>query len=280
MTRRSAAYFSWALAACLLAAIGGCGVDRERGRGAKGLLDLVRTTGPTPSELAAMAMDPYDPNARYVGTFGLASAFFASEPAYIALFEDNADDEDPSVRAAAIRGLANHGEPRHVPILINGLSDPDKVVRVESARGLQRLHNPIAVDPLLAAIREPGAVRAGVSEAEPEVRVEAAAALGQYAQGKVIDGLIAALLDESLAVNKSALTSLRTLTGNDFGLDHASWVEWRNSSRELFAARSLYLYPAFQRDKAWFEYLPFVSPPPNEVAGPPAGLPRTEPPAP
>jgi hypothetical protein len=254
-----------------LAPLAGCD-NFEQARGAESIFEAVAPQGRSPGQFAQMAMDQYDPNARYVGTAALAGAFFANEPAYVALFEDNADDEDPSVRAVAIRGLANHGEPRHAPMLAAALTDPDKLVRLEAARGLQRLHNPAVTDALLAALRPRGP--AG-GEEEQEIRAEAAAALGQYADSRVIEGLIAGLRDESLAVNRASLASLRVLTGNDFGLDHAAWVEWRASAPDLFAGRSLYLYPVFNRSRTWLEHLPFVTPPPNEVSGPPAGMPRT-----
>jgi hypothetical protein len=263
---------------CFLACglvLGGCG-RFESARGAEGLLEVAVPKGPAPVEYTRMAMDPYDANARYVGTAALAGAYFTDEPAYLALFEDNARDSDPSVRAAAMRGLANHGEPRHALVLAGGLKDVDKQVRLEAARGLQRLHNPAVVDALLGTLR-PFDARAAASGGEPEaeVRAEAATALGQYAQSKVLEGLIAGLRDENLSVNRAALWSLRVLTGNDFGLDHAAWVGWRSESVSPFAGQSVYTYPVFSRSRSLVEYLPFVPPPPNEVPAPPAGMPRS-----
>jgi HEAT repeat protein len=261
------------LAAALLAA--GCG-DFENARGTESLLDVAIHPDRSPSEYTRMAMDQYDANARYIGTAALAGAFFANAPPYLALFEDNADDPDPSVRAVAIRGLANHGESRHAPLLAAALKDADPLVRLEAARGLQRLHNPDAVAALLDAARPFDPLHASRGgEAQADVRAEAAIALGQYAEPRVVESLIGALRDDSLAVNRAAETSLRTLTGNDLGLDPAAWVQWRASAADLFAGRSLYTYPYFSRSRGWTEYLPFVPPPPNEVPAPPAGMPRT-----
>lgn len=256
------------------AALAGCG-DFEHARGTESLLEVAAGPGRSPAEYTRMAMDPYDANARYVGTAALAGAFFANAPPYLALFEDNADDADPSVRAVAIRGLANHGEARHAPLLAAALSDPDDLVRLEAARGLQRLHNPEAVEALLDAARPLDPLNPGLGgEPQAGTRAEAATALGQYAQARVVESLIAALRDESLAVNRAAEASLRTLTGNDLGLDPSVWVRWRASNPDMFAGRSLYTYPAFSRSRGWTEYLPFVPPPPNEVSAPPAGMPR------
>ncbi len=259
---------------------GGCADDLQRARGAESVLDVVRLreTGPPPAELAAMAIDPYDANRRYIGTVGLAGSYFASDPVYLALFEDNAGDTDAAVRAAAIRGLANHGGQRHTSTLIKALRDADKQVRLEAARGLQRLHDPAGVDALLAATREPaGYPPQPGEEVEPDVRAEAVAALGQYAEPRVVEGLLTALRDQSLAVNRGALASLRTLTGQDFGLDHDAWVAWRDktgTTAEMFRGRTLYLYPVFSRSRQWWERLPLVPQPPNEVPATPAGMPR------
>lgn len=232
----------------------------------------------TPPELAAMAIDPYDANNRYIGTLGLANMPFAGEPLYIRLFVDNIKDPDPAVRGAAARGLANHGQPVHAPLLVAALGDRDRGVRLEAARGLQRLHNPAAVDALLVAVREPLLSRDGRTttpgEQDPEIRAEAAFALGQYAQNRILQALIAGVDDSDLAVNRNALASLRTLTGQDFGYSRAAWLEWLSRTKDPFAARGEYIFPVFNRKPRIYEHLPFVPPPPNEIAGPPAGMPR------
>jgi hypothetical protein len=276
MTRRIALPAALA-AATILAALGGC--EMKLKPGAEGLLDALNSL-PEPSEMAAQAIDKYDANNRYIGTLGLATQNYANEPVYIRLFCDNINDKDPAVRAAAARGLANHGEPSHVPLLIKALKDENVNVRLEAARGLQRLYNEEAVAPLIEATREPVLRDPGdrtppePSEPDAEVRAQAAQALGQYAQARVLQALIACLDDSDLAVNRNALASLRTLTGQDFGLDRSAWVEWSGRTQAPFAGRRLYIFPAFSRAKRWYEYLPFVPRPPNEAAAPPVGLPR------
>ena len=264
--------------AALMVALGGCGVDLERARGAEGLLDVVRMQGTRPGDLAAMAVDPYDPNARYVGTVRLAGAPWAGTQPFLALYEQNAKDEDAGVRSGALRGLAFHGEPRHVPLLIEKLSDDDRLVRIEAARALQRIHSPQAVDALLASLRvpDPGSP---AGEPEAEVRAEAALALGQYAQPRVVEALIGALRDDSLAVNRGALESLKTLTGQDFGVDDAQWVAWRDAttdSSQMFSARGSYAYPVFRRSRKWWEHIPLTPQPPNEAPAAPTGMPRQD----
>lgn len=228
---------------------------------------------PTPSEAAAWALDKYDADKRYRGTLLLANSSFGGEPIYMELYLDNIKDVDPGVRSAATRAIARHGNPDQVPLLIERFADEDRFVRIEAARGLQRLHNPIAVDPLVKSLTL--TKRADdYNELEPDVRTEAANALGQYPENRVIETLIGGLADPSLAVNRSSLDSLRTLTGQDFGLDRRAWLDWYDASKTAFAAQSEYVYPVFNREKHWFEYLPFVPSPNNEPPSTPIGMPR------
>jgi hypothetical protein len=254
-----------ALALAGLLSLAGCDAPQlDMKPGANSVFDTF--AGPTPSEAAAWAIDPYDPNNRYRGTLLLAGAPFAGEPVYMALFRDNAKDTDPGVRAAAVRAIAIHGQPEDAGILVERLKDSDISVRVEAARGLQRLHYPASVDALLETLD-------AEKEPEYEVRLESALALGQYAENKVVEQLITALGDPNLAVNRNTLFSLRCLTGQDFQYDQKAWLLWYKGTTQVFAAQGGYMYPAFSRDKAWWEYLPFVSPPPNEPTSVPVGLP-------
>lgn len=243
-------------------ALSGCAVSSMK-PGARSIFEVFEST--EPAKAAAWSIDPYDADHRFRGTLLLANAPWANTPIYIKVFTDNIKDEDPGVRGAAVRGLANHGSPDLAPLVVERLTDSDVSVRIEAARALQRLHNQAAVPALLSAL-DP--------EEEPDtsVRAEAAEALGQYADPKVIDALIKSLEDENLAINRATVRSLRTLTGQDFGYDRAAWAAWNKGQARTFAARSVYMYPVFQRDKDWYEYLPFVSPPPNEATSTPAGL--------
>lgn len=247
--------------ACLIGCLSACTADVKPG--AEGLLSL--STGPTAVESAVWAIDPYDADKRYRGTLFLASQPFGGDDVYIQLYLANAKDEDAGVRSAALRGLGNHGKPEQAEVVAAGLKDPEPIVRREAARSLQRLHYPKVMPDLLRAVSEK-------YETDADVRREAATALGQYPDARVLQPLIAALgEDTSLAVQQSARMSMRTLTGQDFGFDRRQWLDWLSSTKEPFAARQAYLYPAFNRERAWYEYLPFVTPPPNEASGAPAG---------
>jgi hypothetical protein len=230
---------------------------------------------PSPRQAAEWAIDRYDPDKRHRGTLLLAAAPFASEPVYVELFVRNIEDTDPRVRAAAARALGNNGEPEHLPLLITALADDDPLVRQEAAVSLQRIHGPEAIDPL----RERIAVEVTRSgdrvnvESEAIVRAEAAHALGQYPSREVVYDLIRALRENPLSVNVATRSSLRTLTGQDFGYDYNAWREWFEGNTDPFAARAAYYYPVYRRDKRFLEYIPFVPQPPNEARATPVGMP-------
>lgn len=256
---------------CAGAMASACTIDTQPG--ATSLLQIMAP--PSPQYAAELALDEYDPDRRYRGTILLANMSFGGEAVYLELYKDYLDDEDPSVRSAAVRALANHGEPEHAVLIAERLVDPARIVRLEAARGLQRLHNPAVVGRLLVAIREPDlASGERATEDDALVRAEAAHALGQYAESRVVQALFSAIADRSLAVNRNALQSLRTLTGQDFGYDRRAWQAWYNETENLFAGRRAYIYPTFQRGRRWMEYVPFVPGPPNEPASTPVGMPR------
>src|SRR5262245_54601127 len=86
----------------LILALGAC--DLNLRPGSESILEAFSTSY-TPGQMAQMAINPYDANDRYLGTLGLANENFANEPPYIRLFQTNLNDVEPSVRAAAARGL-------------------------------------------------------------------------------------------------------------------------------------------------------------------------------
>lgn len=235
----------------------------EQARGAKSVFALFQP--PSPGDAAEMALDKYDADKRYRGTALLANEPFGGEPLYLRLFEDAARDQDSGVRQVGVRALGIHGLPEHVPLIIERLDDSEWLVRMEAARALQRLHNPDAVVPLIARLRVE-------NENHAAVRAEAAHALGQYRQNRVLQALIASLNDPSLSVNYNTLAALEVLTGQNLGYEPAAWLAWLEGTGDPFRAGRVYTYPGFQRDKIWYEYIPFMRPPPNEVESVPVGL--------
>ncbi|MBX3378532.1 MAG: HEAT repeat domain-containing protein [Phycisphaeraceae bacterium] len=268
---RRAAHIPLCLLACLFP-LAGCDVFDDARPGATSIFDVFAQ--PTPSEAVQLAIDPYNADNRYRGTMLLSNAYFAGNPVYLQLFEDRAQDSDATVRIAGTRALANHGSSANVPILVKNLKDKDALVRLEAARGLQRLHNPVAIEPLMDASRDPDLVRGNEgSEEQTNVRTAAATALGQYPNSDVVQHLITIMSDSQLSVNEAALSSLSTMTGQNFGFNRREWLDWYDNTTTPFVAGTPFIYPVFNRPKKFIEYLPFVSPPPNEIAATPAGMP-------
>jgi hypothetical protein len=221
---------------------------------------------PSPSEAARMALDPHDPDRRRDGTLLLANAPWGGNPPYLEMYRDYAEHEsDPLVRAVAIRALARHGTAEDAASIAGQLEHDNMYVRWEAAKGLQRLHDPDVVAALLKTVRD--------TQEVSDVRVAAVLALGQYHEDRVFQGLLVALDTRELAVNRAAERSLHILTGQAFGLDPKSWLNWYEStSDDPFAGGQEYLYPTYQRDETWIEKLAFWSNRIEEHPGPPAGL--------
>jgi hypothetical protein len=222
---------------------------------------------PTEFDAVIWANDEYDSDKRARGTALLAFSPYGDDPKYVNyLYRRYLTDKDANVRTVAAVAMGLHGTPDDVPQIVPLLRDSDKHVRKATARALQRLHNSVAIDPLMDAID-------GAKEPEWDVRAEAADALGQYPENKVLQKLIATLDDEQLIVNQTTVRSLKTLTGQDLGVDRRAWAKWVRDAKDPFAARMAYVYPAYSRDKTWLEYIPFIPNPPNEIASTPVGMP-------
>ena len=268
-----------AAAACSVAATlalvmlaGGCASELDTKRAAQTESIFGLFAPPKPAEAAAWSQDPYDADKRYRGTNLLANAPFGGEDVYVRMYASKLGappatepDPDPGVRGIAARALGMHGDPASADLILPLLKEKDKNVRLEAARALQRIHNPKTVEPLMPLL---------LPKAEPEadVRSEVAIGLGQYAERRVVQTLVGALDDDSLLVTTNVRRSLETLTGKDFGEDQRAWLKWLGETQDIFVERKAFMYPVFQRDKYWYEYLPFVPPPPNEISGTPIGL--------
>lgn len=220
----------------------------------------------TPAEAAAWAADPYDADKRARGMNLLANAPFGGADAYVKMYRERLTDKSAPVRGVACRALGLHGSPEDAPKIAALTKSDEILVRLESTRALQRLHNKTVIPALIDRL-DPA------KESEPEIRSEAASALGQYAENGVLQALIAALSDSSLLVNTNALSSLRTITGNDeLDSDRKAWVQWVKAADKPFANRRAYVYPVFWRERRWLDYVPFMPPVPNEQASTPAGF--------
>lgn len=257
----------WCAGCALVLSAGGCISQESRQQMAEAnsvLAPFLKRT--TPAEAAAWAGDPYDADKRARGMNLLMNAPWGGEQVYLELYRAHITDEYAPVRAVAARALALHGGPDDVERILPLLNEDHPQVRLEAVRALQRLHNPVAIGPLIERLSP-------AKESEPEIRGEAASALGQYAEDRVLQALVGALADNSLLVNTNALSSLRTLTGNEeLPMERRAWVDWLKDTQTPFAHRQPYIYPVFWREKRWIDWIPFMPAVPNEQASTPAGF--------
>ena len=251
----------------LLIAMGsltGCGAF-EGARGADSILEIFQ--GPSAQDAAEMALDEYNADTRFRGVTLLAGDVAGGSDTALELYRVSVYDDDAGVRQAAARALGLHGDRSDAAALVELLGDESRLVRLATAQALQRIHDPAAVGPLIDTATERG-------EADPVVRAAAARALGQYRQPRVLQALVGVLDDRQLVVNHAARESLRTLTGQDFGLDTSAWLSWIGQTDDAFAAGRVYTYRGYARDKTLLEWLPFFPDPPRETPAPPVGMPR------
>ena len=221
-------------------------------------------TPPSPAKAGELATDFADPENQQRGITLLGTATWGGGEEYLRLYRSCIEGPfDPLVKAAAIRALAYHGDPADAALIGGALTDEITYVRLEAAKGLQRLHDPVVSEVIWQRL---------VVEPESSVRIELAIALGQYPRDAVFQALVLALEAQELGVNLAAADSLRTLTGQDHGINSRSWLAWYDSSKKPFAKEEVYLYPVYTRPLGWLERINVFNPIVWEKPSLPRGL--------
>ena len=222
---------------------------------------------PSPQQAATWAVDTTDSENMRRGVSLLSNSVFGGTEAYVKLYRFYVQEErDPLVQAAAIEALGRHGNPDDATLIAQRLDSTFFQVRLAAAAALQRLHNDRVAEAMWR--------RLVAEQEESDIRVELAIGLGQYPRDDVFQALATALDQPELAVNLASLDSLRLLTNQDFGLNRRLWLSWYESTQgsSRFAADQTYLYPTYQRDLGFWDYLVFWDIPKFESPGVPAGL--------
>jgi HEAT repeat protein len=186
-----------------------CGCQQLRGG-----YDMM--SGNTPIKNARM-MESENPDERWKGIEYLVNRGFGRKPPYTTRYGQIAlQDEDPLVRAVALRALNRARDGSSGDVFIKALDDKSPWVRLEAAKALANLPDPDAV---------PALVKLLADSAQPEdIRIAAASAMRHYPTVEVARALVAQLPARNFGVAWQSRESLRQLTDQDFAYDEAAWL--------------------------------------------------------
>ncbi|HEX4123714.1 MAG TPA: HEAT repeat domain-containing protein [Tepidisphaeraceae bacterium] len=175
--------------------------------------------GQRPITAVRMMNDPHSADNRRAGINMLLTYNFTKRPPYTTRFRQlSAFDEDPTVRAVAIRASNRARDIKATPLFVAALSDKSELVRLEAAKALVHLPDPAAERPLIRTLQD--------TNEDLDVRIAAADALKHYHDVRNAQALAEALDDKDFSVVWQARRSLVYLTGRDFGYDDGAWLNY------------------------------------------------------
>ena len=175
--------------------------------------------GNTPGKYAREMEDPGSPDSRRQGMAKLVQKDFARKDPYTTRYRQIfLGDEDPLVRAMAIRALNVSRDAGASDLYVKALLDGDLLVRLEGAKALANMPDDDAIDPLLKVLSAP--------DEDQDVRIAAARALRYYQRRDVARALVAVLDQRPFGVAWQARRSLKRITGVDYAYDDTSWLEY------------------------------------------------------
>ena len=193
---------------------------------AQQVIDII--TGNTAGRSARLALDDQSADNRRRGIVRLADRDFGRTETYLRLYRIMArDDEDPLVRATAIRSLHRARDAESTDLYVRALNDKSELVRLEAAKALAKMPDESAVEPLRQLVDNPQENR--------DVRIAATSALKHYRDLGVARSLAATLAGRDFSVAWQARQSLRRLTGQDFAYDEAAWLRYLTETDQPFA---------------------------------------------
>ncbi len=143
------------------------------------------------------------------------------------------NEQDPLMRMEILRALSKARTPTGDALLRVGLQDPDRDVRVVCCEAWGSHGGAEAVDLLVGVMTQ---------DTEHDVRMAAARALGTLGDRRAVASLGLALEDENPAMQRRAVESLKTITGEDLGNDVNAWASYIKAGapqREISVAQRL-----------------------------------------
>lgn len=126
-------------------------------------------------------------------------------------------ESDPLVREALIESIARFPMPLADQVIEAGLNDPDAGVRRQCCESLGQRGKAASAPALARVVR---------GDENLDVRLSATQALGGIKAPESATALVAALEDDSPALQYAAVQSMRSVTGKDFGGDVAAYLAY------------------------------------------------------
>jgi hypothetical protein len=197
--------------------------------------------GDTPKRAALMLQDRSSADNRRAGINRLVGFEYAHRPPYTTAYKIMAqEDDDPTVRAAALRACNIARDRSATPVFIQALSDRrgdsrgeqagSEIVRLEAAKGLANLPDPNAAGPLVKLVSDPTESR--------DVRIAAVDALKYYRTAEVARALSGLVNDRDFSVGWQARRSLVYMTSRDFRYDEGAWLGYFSGPGARWDARA------------------------------------------
>jgi hypothetical protein len=194
----------------------GQGIDHMFGWVAE---EIEKLNGDTARRAVLQMQDKNSADNRRNGLNRLLEWEYTHQPPYTKVYEGMASlDNDPTVRAAALRACNRSRDHKATPVFIKALTDPNEWVRLEAAKGLANLPDPNAAAPLTALVNNP--------DESPDVRIAGTDALKYYRTLEVARVLSGLLADRDFSVAWQARRSLIFLTHQDFAYDQGAWLAY------------------------------------------------------
>ncbi len=133
-------------------------------------------------------------------------------------------ETDSTVRVEIVKALGDSRSPTAMAVLKAGLGyprpDPDSEVRETICQAWGRIGGEEGRAMLAAAL---------ANDTDVDVRVQAARSLGAVKGGASMETLAAALEDNEITVQLTAMQSMKSVSGQDFGQDAKAWREYARS---------------------------------------------------
>jgi HEAT repeat protein len=127
------------------------------------------------------------------------------------------NDPNPLIRAAAAQTLGKLSTPSILPGLQMAARDAEKQVRIAACEAWGDVGGPQAMETLTDLVR---------NDEDLDVRIAATRQLGRFQDPMVVSALGLALNDRNPALQFSAVESLKSSTGRDFGDSVPAWRDY------------------------------------------------------